>query len=386
MPRRRRTADVSPEPAVSAREAGLRYVNDSKPGIRRIRSSNGFRYIGPGRGPVRDRETLERVRRLAIPPAWTEVWICPIEKGHIQATGRDARERKQYRYHKAWREERDETKYSKMIVFAEALPRIRRRVARDLAQPGLPREKVLATLVRLLEMSHIRIGNDEYRRENRSFGLTTLRNRHVRVSGNSLRFHFRGKSGKQHEVAVEDSRVAKIVRRCQGIPGQELFEYIDESGSPRAVGSEDVNDYLREISGADFTAKDFRTWAGTVIAAVTLGGRQKFQSRAEAKKNISAAIKEVARQLGNTPAICRKCYIHPAIFNAYAERRILNRVGRGVHKPSRHGLHENEKAALSILREWSARSNESFASKLDKSIKQVSGRRNIHKTSWPKGV
>ena len=298
-------------PEGSARAAGLRYVTDATPGISRQRAGSGFRYLGTNGAAVRDKATLARIRALAIPPAWEKVWICPREDGHLQATGRDARGRKQYRYHARWREVRDETKYGRMLAFARALPKIRRRVNQDLALAGLPRDKVLATVVRLLETTRMRVGNEEYARENDSFGLTTLRVRQVRVQGSTMQFRFRGKSGVWHAFALSDRRLAAIVRRMRDLPGYELFQYLDEQGETRAVDSADVNDYLRQVAGAEFTSKDFRTWAGTVLAAEALhqfgeGGLQR-------------AIEHVAKQLGNTKAVCRKCYIHPRVIEACAD-------------------------------------------------------------------
>jgi DNA topoisomerase-1 len=305
-----------------ARAAGLRYVSDETPGIARQRRGKAFRYLRPGGSPVRDRSTLGRIRALAVPPAWSEVWICARDDGHLQATGRDARRRKQYRYHRRWREVRDETKYGRLIPFAGALPRIRRRVERDLALPGLPREKVLATVVRLLETTRIRVGNEEYARENESFGLTTLRERQVQVRGAKLKFRFRGKSGVEHTIELADRRLAAIVRRVQDLPGEEVFQYVDDGGDTRRIDSEDVNAYLKEISGDDFTSKDFRTWAGTVLAARALQAVAPFASQAEGKRNIAQAIEAVAKELGNTKAVCRKCYVHPAILETYLEGRL----------------------------------------------------------------
>jgi DNA topoisomerase-1 len=307
---------VVTDPAEAARAAGLRYVSETGPGIRRRRAGRGFVYLN-GHGPLRERATLGRIRTLAIPPAWTDVWICPSPVGHLQAVGRDARGRKQYRYHPRWRETRDETKFTHMVAFARALPRIRTRVAADLTRRGLPREKVLATVVRLLETTLVRVGNEEYVRANKSFGLTTLRDRHVDVNGDAVRFRFRGKGGKEHDLDVRDPRVARIVRRLQDLPGQELFQYIDDEGVRRSVDSGDVNAYLREISGDDFTAKDFRTWAGTVMCAVALAECRRFVSVRQARRNIARAIGQVAARLGNTPAIARKSYVHPALLEAY---------------------------------------------------------------------
>ena len=280
---------------------------------------------------MRDRRTLGRIQALAVPPAWNAVWICPRDDGHVQATGRDARRRKQYRYHSRWREVRDETKYGRMVPFARALPRLRRRVERDLALPGLPREKVLATVVRLLETTLIRVGNEEYARENESFGLTTLRERQVRVRGGKLSFRFRGKSGVEHTIELTDRRLAAIMRRVQDLPGEELFRYVDDEGETRRIESSDVNAYLKEISGQDFTSKDFRTWAGTVLAARALARLQAPGSQAEGKRNIATAIEAVAKLLGNTKAVCRKCYVHPAIVESYLEGRLGERL-RGGHE------------------------------------------------------
>lgn len=315
-------------PAQSAQAAGLRYVLDTEPGIRRRGTGKSFRFDHPDGRRVRDRQTLARIQALAIPPAWRDVWICPRDDGHLQATGRDARARKQYRYHRRWREVRDDSKYGRMAAFAKALPRIRRRVRRDLARPGLPREKVLATVVRLLEITRIRVGNEEYARDNASFGLTTLRERQVRVKGGKVSFRFRGKSGVRHDIQLTDQRLARIVRRMQDLPGQELFCYADEDGVTRRVESADVNAYLKEIASADFTSKDFRTWAGTVLAARALQAFQACRSAAEARRNVGLAIETVAKQLGNTKAVCRKCYVHPAILESYQDG-MLARVLEG---------------------------------------------------------
>ena len=315
--------EVVSDPVKSARVAGLRYVSDTGPGIQRMRVGEEFTYIGPDGKPLCDAEELQRIKALAIPPAWTEVWICPLAHGHLQATGRDSKGRKQYRYHPRWRELRDATKYNRMIIFGQALPLIRERVDSDLARSGLPREKVLATVVKLLEMTLIRVGNTEYARHNRSFGLTTLRDRHVEVSGSTLCFMFRGKGGKPHTVDIKDRRLARIVKRCQDIPGYELFQYIDDAGRRQTIDSADVNEYLRAITGQDFTAKDFRTWAGTVLAALALQEFEQFDTQAQAKKNIVQAIERVAEGLGNTPSICRKCYIHPEVIDAYMEGSLL---------------------------------------------------------------
>jgi DNA topoisomerase-1 len=324
----------------SARAAGLRYVRGDEPGIERQRCGNSFRYVRPDGSAVRERQTLARIRALAIPPAWREVWICARDDGHVQATGRDARNRKQYRYHRRWHEVRDETKYGRMIPFARALPRIRRRVQRDLARPGLPREKVLATVVRLLEVTRMRVGNEEYARVNESFGLTTLRGRQVKVRGATLRFRFRGKSGVEHAFELADRKLAGIVRRIQDLPGEELFQYVGEDGETRGIESADVNAYLREISGEEFTSKDFRTWAGTVLAARALVLHPPFSSQAQARRNVVQAIESVAKQLGNTKAVCRKCYVHPAVVESYLAGRLTEYMRAG----------DEEKAIVALLR------------------------------------
>ena len=311
------------DPPAAAKAAGLRYVHDDRPGIRRDAVRDGFRYLDAHGAPVGDEATLKRIRSLAIPPAWTDVWICPQANGHLQATGRDARGRKQYRYHPKWREVRDEVKYERMINFGKALPQIRKEVDRALSLPGLPREKVLATIVYLLEATMMRIGNDEYARENKSYGLTTLRNRHVRIDGSDVEFRFRGKSGVYHDVTVHDRRLARIIQRTRDLPGQDLFQYLDEDGERHTVGSSDVNDYLRAITGEDYTAKDFRTWSGTVLAALALQEFESFDSDAQAKKNVVRAIESVAEKLGNTPSVCRKCYVHPAVLDAYMDGTML---------------------------------------------------------------
>jgi len=297
------------------------------PGIRRLGTGKRFRYVRPDGRLIRDRATLARIRSLAIPPAWVGVWICPLEEGHIQAIGRDARNRKQYRYHARWREVRDETKFDRMADFGNVLPKIRGRVRRALGRKGLPREKVLATIVRLLETTLIRVGNEEYSRHNDSYGLTTLRNHHVDVTATKVHFYFRGKSGIKHQISVTDPDLARIVRKLRDLPGYELFQYVDEEGEIRSIGSADVNDYLREITGDDFTAKDFRTWAGTVFAIELLTNCGPFKTQRQAKTNIASAVKEVAERLGNTVAVCRKSYIHPAVFEAYERGTLSSREG-----------------------------------------------------------
>ncbi len=342
------------DPVESAKAAGLRYVSDEMPGIRRKRVGKHFSYIGLDGKPIRDPEELKRIKSLGIPPAYTDVWICPLPNGHIQATGRDAKGRKQYRYHPRWREVRDETKYGRMLAFGAALPKIRERVEQDLKLPGLRREKVLATVVRLLETTLIRVGNYEYARQNKSFGLTTMRDRHVEVSGATVRFRFRGKSGKNHTIALTDRRLAKIVQRCRDIPGYELFQYIDDDGTRQTIDSSDVNGYLREITGQDFTAKDFRTWAGTVLASLALQASEAFESETQAKKNITQAIISVSERLGNTPSICRKCYVHPAVIDSYLDGSMLETLQQRVEQEleeSPHGLQPEERAVIRLLQQ-----------------------------------
>jgi DNA topoisomerase-1 len=346
---------------VIAREAGLRYVSDTAPGIRRRRVGEQFEYIAPNGEQIEDEQTLRRIRSLAIPPAWTDVWICPSPKGHVQATGRDARGRKQYRYHPRWREVRDEAKYERVMAFAEALPRIRQQVEEDLARPGLSREKVLAAVVRLLESTLIRVGNEEYARQNRSYGLTTLRNRHVEVNGAKLEFHFRGKGDKLHRVGVRDRRLARVIRHLQELPGQELFQYVDESGQRHSIQSDDVNAYLRAISGQDFTAKDFRTWAGTVLAALAFVQVGAFESQTQARRQVVRAIEIVAARLGNTPAVCRKCYVHPGVIESYLDGTLLASLRDRVNEVAAEqagALSGDEARVLELLRGRLAREAE----------------------------
>jgi DNA topoisomerase I len=347
---RKLNGTIAEELVAAAEEAGLQYVSDERPGYTRKPRGKHFEYFDTEGKPIRNEQRRFRIKRLAIPPAWTDVWICPSPSGHIQATGRDARGRKQYRYHERWREVRDENKFDRLAQFAKALPNIRRRVAQDLKLPALPRRKVLATIVRLLERTFIRIGNEEYARENKSFGLTTLKNRHVKVRGAQVRFRFRGKSGRHHDVDVTDRRMAKVIAKCQDLPGQDLFQYVDEGGEVQDVTSQDVNDYLRQIAGEDFTAKDFRTWGGTVLAAIALSRQEEFETKKQAKSNIKTAICAVAELLGNTPATCRKCYVHPVIVEAYLNRtRIagLNGDGKKLNAPD---LRAAERAVLKFLR------------------------------------
>jgi DNA topoisomerase-1 len=349
---RRAARSSPPNPVQSAELAGLRYVNDARmPGIRRVGRQNRFRYVAPNGRPIADRAEILRIRALVIPPAWTDVWICPNPLGHIQATGRDARGRKQYRYHPRWREVRDEVKYGRLVAFARTLPRIRRQVQADLRRSGLPREKVLAVVVQLLEKTLIRVGNEEYARHNKSFGLTTMRDQHAKVAGSTVHFEFRGKSGVEHAVNIQDARLARIVRACRELPGYELFQYVDEHGDRQVVDSADVNAYLRSVGGEDFTAKDFRTWAGTVLAAKALAGIHVVTSHAEAKRNIVRAIETVAKRLGNTKAVCRKCYIHPAVFDAYLDGATIDTIRARAYKLTAKGpaLSDEEAAVVGII-------------------------------------
>jgi DNA topoisomerase I len=343
-------ASVAIESAEAAEEAGLHYVSDDRPGYTRKARDGEFEYLDTQGKRIRDEQRLLRIRRLAIPPAWTDVWICPSPTGHIQATGRDARRRKQYRYHERWRELRDVNKFDRLADFARALPKIRRRVAKDLKLRGLPREKVLATVVRLLERTFIRVGNEEYARENKSFGLTTIKNRHVTVRGPHLRFRFRGKSGREHEVDITDRRIAKIVSKCQDLSGQDLFQYVSDDGEVRDVTSQDVNDYLREITNENFTAKDFRTRAGTLLTAIALNAQGEFETKKQANANVKTAICAVAQLLGNTPAICRKCYVHPAIVETYLSGRQIAGLGEAIGTPDNINLGAVEAAVLKFLR------------------------------------
>lgn len=305
------------DPEDAAISAGLTYVNDDMPGITRQRSGKGFSYKGPDGRTITDKAERKRLASLAIPPAYVDVWICPDPRGHIQATGRDAKGRKQYRYHPEFRELRDSSKYDRMLDFARGLPQLRAQVDADMSRRGLPVEKVLATIVFLLENTMIRVGNTRYARENKSHGLTTLRMRHVTLDGNQVRFKFKGKSGKEWNLGLRDRRVARIIRAVQEIPGQHLFQYVDDDGTRRQVTSTEVNDYLRQITGRQVTAKDFRTWTGTVLAALALAEYEKADSEAGAKRNVRDAIESVAARLGNTPTICRQCYVHPQIIDAY---------------------------------------------------------------------
>ena len=382
----------------SARAAGLRHVDDTRPGIRRRstgrsvrqgkRFAQQFVYLDARGRRLHDPAAEERIRKLAIPPAWTDVWICPDPNGHLQATGRDARGRKQYRYHPRWREVRDDTKYSRMIAFGQALPHLRRRIAADLRLPGLPRRKVVATVARLLETTFIRVGNEEYARSNKSFGLTTLKDRHVDFGRAEVRFHFRGKSGVVHDVSVRDRAVARIVRRCRDLPGQELFQYVDQDGRPATIDSADVNDYIREATGHDFTAKDFRTWAGTVLAARAL---QEVDAVAEllprrghragprrpTARDVRRAIERVAARLGNTPAVCRKCYVHPDVIAAYLDGTLAASLKPTLER--RSGLRPEEAAVLALLQRRLAeeRRGDRLAKQLRRSLRVA--RRRSHR-------
>jgi DNA topoisomerase-1 len=346
--------EVAIDPVEVAEDAGLRYVSDDQPGYTRKPKGDDFEYFDTEGKAIRDETRLLRIRRIAIPPAYKDVWICPSAHGHIQATARDARGRKQYRYHERWREAQDENKYDRMIVFGQALPKIRRRVNKDMGLRDLPRNKVLATVVQLLGRTFIRIGNQEYARENKSFGLTTMRNRHVEVKGAKLNFSFKGKSGVKHEIDVSDRRLANIIRKLQDLPGQDIFQYEEETGEVRNVTSQDVNDYLQEITGEEFTAKDFRTWAGTVLTAMALNAQGPVENQTQAKKNIKDAIAAVAKILGNTPTICRKCYVHPVVLESYLDGDMIE----GLQQKTEEALSENledlraeEAAVMSFLQE-----------------------------------
>lgn len=352
------------DPTQIARAAGLRYVSDEMPGIRRVRKGRAFSYVSVDGKPVTDETELARIQAIGVPPAYECVWICPVANGHLQATAVDARGRKQYRYHKKWREVRDETKYHRMIDFAQALPKVRAAVERDLALPGMPREKVLAAVVRLLEETTIRVGNEEYAKENDSYGLTTMLNKHATVQGANVRFRFKGKSGVKHTIALRDKPLAKIVRACQDIPGQELFGYFDDDGNAHDVTSNDVNDYIREVSRGDFTAKDFRTWVGTVQCALLLAEHEFVETQSERKRKLNDVVKQVAQRLGNTPAVARKSYIHPEIIAAYTEDGTIGQMLRG--KPAK-GLLPEEKFVVDFLKK---RERETPAERTTKKLKE----------------
>jgi DNA topoisomerase I len=344
--------DLAKHPQQAADAAGLHYVTDSHPGFGRQKAGKNFHYVGRNGRVLRDPRTLARIRSLVIPPAWTDVWICPDALGHIQVTARDARGRKQYRYHPRWRTVRDEAKYGRMLAFGQALPIIRARIEEDLAHRGLSRRRVLAAVIKLLEATLIRVGNEEYARDNGSFGLTTFRDRHASITGWTVKFRFRGKSGKVHEIGIQDRRLSGIVKRCQELPGQELFQYVDGQGRQRAVTSSDVNDYLREVTGQAFTAKDFRTWAGTVLAAWALSELGAGRTKKEKKKNVLRAVERVAGRLGNTVAISRKSYVHPVVFDAYLDGTLLDTLRQRLDHEVRAGedhLQREEMAVLALL-------------------------------------
>lgn len=346
------------DPVQTALEAGLRYVSDVFPGIRRQRRSDGFVYLNADGAEITDEDELTRVKKIGIPPAWTDVWICPSPLGHIQATGRDARKRKQYRYHPTWRAFRDENKFDRMLDLGQALPRIRHRVMSDLRKQGLPREKVLATVVRLMDLTSIRIGNEAYARLNESYGLTTMTPGHVDINGTRVEFKFKGKSGKFHRISIRDRQLARIIKRMTDLPGEELFQYLNGDAKPRSISSDDVNAYLKEISGQDFTAKEFRTWAGTVLAVRELQELGQFETERQAARQVVAAIKAVAKELGNTVAICKKCYVHPAVVQSYLDGTLFQAWEHGVAeaaessiRPGDEGLPAEEVAVLSLLRQ-----------------------------------
>ena len=341
------------DPEVAAKQAQLRYVDDSAPGITRHKAPNGFDYRLPDGALVGDIDTLKRIRSLAIPPAWTNVWICLHSNGHLQATGRDARGRKQYRYHPRWREVRDEAKYTKLLIFTHVLPQLRARVEEDLKRPGLQRERVLAAIIRLIELTFFRIGNSEYAKANKSFGLTTLRDRHVAIEGSRIHISFRGKSGKHHETDINDRRLARIVKDCRDLPGYDLFQYVDDDGERHTVGSAEVNEYLREITGEEITAKDFRTWAGTQLAAEALREFEGVGSEAERKRAVVRAVEKVAKHLGNTPTICRRCYIHPAVLEGYLDGTMLQALAENTRMylaENIGGMSAEEAAVTAFLR------------------------------------
>ncbi len=353
---KKKIAKLTPvtDPEDTAEEAGLRYVSDDRPGYTRKKKGKGFEYFDTSGKRITDEKRILRINRLAVPPAYADVWICPHANGHLQATGIDARGRKQYRYHEKWREARDETKYERMVVFGAALGKIRKRVEADLALPGLPKEKVLATIVSIMERTFIRVGNDEYARTNKSYGLTTMRRKHVSVRGGKVTFNFRGKSGVEHNVQVADRRLGRIVKKVQDLPGQEIFGYVNGDGEVRDINSQDVNDYLREITGEDFTAKDFRTWAGTVLAAVALNAVDPAETQKEAKANIKNAIAAVAKILGNTPTVCRKCYVHPAVLETYLSGEMIAGLRRKTEETLANNLQDLrtvEAAVMSFLHE-----------------------------------
>jgi DNA topoisomerase-1 len=346
---RKRKSKKAVSTVQSAFDAGLSHVSDRDPGIRRVSGRNGFQYFNSNGKAVRSPATLPRIKSLVIPPNWKDVWICIDPKGHLQATGRDARNRKQYRYHPRYRAVREQTKFEKMVPFGRMLPRIRNKVNQDFALPGLPKEKVLAAVVRLMDLAHIRVGNEEYARENQSFGLTTMRDRHVEIEGSKIHFKFRGKSGKAHALDIQDRRLAGVVKQCRDLPGYELFQYVDERGDHKSVDSGMVNQYLRESTGHDITAKDFRTWHGTVHAAEQLGVCGAARTESEAKRNIVIAIQAVAERLGNRPGTCRKYYVHPMVVELYFGNNLdqYMTVKPGGH--TQRGLDPSEQCVLQLL-------------------------------------
>ncbi len=351
--------EVVTDPEEAAEEAGLRYVSDDKPGYTRKKKGKKIEFFDTSGKKITDENRLLRIRRLAIPPAYEDVWICPTANGHLQATGIDARGRKQYRYHEKWREAREETKYDRMVIFGAALPKIRKRVAADLERRGLPKEKVLAAIVAIMERTFIRVGNEEYARENKSYGLTTMRNNHVQVSGTKVRFKFRGKSGVMHEVDMADRRLSRIVKKVQDLPGQEVFAYVDGDDQVHDIKSQDVNEYLQEVTGEDFTAKDFRTWAGTVLAAVALNAVGPAETKTAAKANVKNAVGAVAKILGNTPAVCRKCYVHPDVLETYMSGEMIDGLRRKTEKALEKNLPDLrsvEAAVMSFLQARLAKS------------------------------
>lgn len=375
--------EVAPEVIDCAKEAGLRYVSDLHPGFTRKAAGKGWQYFDLQGRRITDEREIGRLNRLAIPPAWTDVWICPHPNGHIQATGRDQRRRKQYRYHEDWRATRDATKYERMAAFGRALPRIRRRVTADLRKRGLGREKVLAAIVRLLEATLIRVGNEEYARDNRSYGLTTLRNRHVRVKRGTIHFEFTGKSGRKHEIGLHDPRLAEIVDRVQDLPGQELFGYIGDEGSVVDVKSDDVNAYLREIAGEEFSAKDFRTWSGTVMAAMFLAAEARAPAHKATKKNLASVVKDVAERLGNTPSVCRKCYIHPVVLDSYLAGEVVQvaKADPSAVPRAENGLSAAERAVLEFLEKKAKEPKLTLTEQLRRSVTRAAR----HKASAPLG-
>jgi DNA topoisomerase I len=359
----------------AAKAAGLRYTTDAIPGIRRVKRRGGFSYSDADGKTIADKGELARIASLAVPPAYTDVWICPLANGHLQATGRDARGRKQYRYHKRWRAVRDENKFDRMIEFAKALPAIRAALARDIALPAMPREKVFATIVSLMASTAMRIGNEEYARENDSYGLTTLREEHVDVKGATVRFHFRGKSGKEHHVQIRDQRIARIVKRTQDLPGQQLFEYLDDDGASHPVRSEDVNEYLRTISEGDFTAKDFRTWEATMTCALGLAAlKAQDQNQTDRKKLVNDVVARVAEHLGNTPAVCKKSYIYPGVVDEFVNSGALKLVARAA-RTSPHALDRHERAVVAFIERIVRRESRPLAQALAKSVRAERAKR-----------